>query len=152
MPDAPCPQSPPISLQHCLSSAVSCASRTAQAMIGPPKRRTTSNNRKWIASFISCPVHLGKGGPRTLDTITQQRFQTKAGWYREHALRCSGMAKITQIRAIFQPTKCDLLYDLRCVWRPRVLVSYCKTYSASAPPAWPTSGRSTIRKRSTLMS
>ena len=53
MPDAPCLQSPPMSLQHCFSAAVSRASGTAHAMVGPPKRKTTSNSRKWIASFIN---------------------------------------------------------------------------------------------------
>src|SRR5260370_2077216 len=49
---APCAQSPPISLQHCFSSAVSCATGMAHAIIGPPNRRTTSSSRKLTISFI----------------------------------------------------------------------------------------------------
>src|SRR5258708_13415726 len=52
MPEASCPQTPPMSLQHCFSAAVSCASGMAHAMIGHPNRRTTSSSRTLIISLI----------------------------------------------------------------------------------------------------
>src|SRR5258708_40049388 len=93
-----------------------------------PQKEDNEQQPKMDCKFhklrLTTPSAPRKVCPRTLDTITQERFQTKAGWYREHALRCSGTAKVDsrawvlpQIRAIFQPTKCDLLYDLRCVWQ-----------------------------------
>src|SRR6267143_1524475 len=94
---------------------------------------------------LTTPSVPRKGCPRTLDTITQQRFQTKAGWYREHALRRSGTAKVDsrawvlQIRAIFQPTKCDLLYDSSCCILVQSVGRYagwiqCLPWSASRRP------------------
>lgn len=46
MPDPSGWHPPPISLQHCFSSAVSCASGTTHAMIGPPKTRTARKAAK----------------------------------------------------------------------------------------------------------
>jgi hypothetical protein len=42
-------------------------------------------NCKFHNLRLTTPSAPRKGCPRTLETITQQRFQTKAGWYREHA-------------------------------------------------------------------
>ena len=52
MPDGPGSQAPPISLQHCFSSAVSWASGTIHAMIGPPRRRAARKAAKMAVRFI----------------------------------------------------------------------------------------------------
>jgi len=81
MPDAPCPQSPPMSLQHCFSAAVSCASGMAHAMIGPPNRRTAMRTRKLMISFIAyARIHYFHP---CLMLSDQPKFQKKPSFFRE---------------------------------------------------------------------
>src|SRR6266850_2981331 len=88
MPDASCWQSPLISLQHCFSAAVSCATGMAHAIIGPPNRRTTSSSRKLTISFIDEErLHLTDRHTRCLhlfDTFPQRKFQKKMGLGEPH--------------------------------------------------------------------
>jgi hypothetical protein len=54
-----------------------------------PQKEDNEQQPKMDCKFhklrLTTPKAPRKVCPRTLDTITQQRFQTKAGWYREHA-------------------------------------------------------------------
>src|SRR6266436_3835458 len=88
MPDAPCPQFPPIFLQHWFSSAVSCATGMAHAIIGPPNRRTTSSSRKLTISFIDDErLQLTDRHTRCLhlfDTFPRRKFQKKMGLGEPH--------------------------------------------------------------------